>query len=305
MTSENPVIDLLKGYRFGLSISDKLIIFIYMFNALIILGSLYVILGKEKTSKCILSKPKMLNWIPIKKINVNLNGILLSMPLVMDYMIYVKSDWELQEKEFMKKFSKNDGVILDIGSNIGLHTIMLAKENIDSKIISIEASPTIFKLLNQNCSANKLTNVIFYNTAITDQDDAEISFYHRESMSTTDKQLLEDWQVPESDIRKETTKTITIDMLLKREKVDNVLLLKMDIEGGEVVALDGAKSSLEQKKIQNMMIEYHSYSNRDYVEKLLKELGFAVTLHERPVLYENNDLANGHIFAELSPTSLS
>ena len=122
----------------------------------------------------------------------------------------------------------------------------------------------------------------------------EINFYNRDTLSTTDKQILEDWLVPESDIKKEKTKTVTIDTLLEREQVNNVLLLKMDIEGGEVLALDGASSSLEQRKIQNMMIEYHSYSNRDYIEKLLKKLGYSITLHERPILYENKDHSNGH-----------
>ena len=293
------VIDWIKGCKFGESLSDRLILFIYILSSVIILGLLYVILGKDKTSKIILSKPKLINWIPIKKVNVNLNGILLSLPLVMDYMMIIKSDWELEEKEFMKKTSKNGGIVLDIGSNIGYHTIMLAKENPDSRIISIEASPTIFKLLNENCNINKLTNIIFYNNAVTDQDDLEINFYNRDSMSTTNKLALEDWQVPEYDIKKEKTKTVTIDTLLEREKINTVLLLKMDIEGGEVLALTGAKSSLEQKKIQNMMVEYHSYSNRDYIENLLKKLGYSITLQERPILYENKDHANGHIFAEL------
>lgn len=301
----NQVIDWLKCYRFGESIFDKLILFIYILGTVIILALLYVILGKEKTSKVILSKPKLINWIPIKKVNVNLNGILLSLPLVVDYMMFIKSDWELEEKEFMKKTLKNDGIILDIGSNIGYHTTMLAKENTNSKIISIEASPTIFKILKENCNANKLTNIIFYNNAITDQDDLEINFYYRDSMSTTDKLILEDWQVPEYDIKKEKTKTVTIDTLLEREQVNEVLLLKMDIEGGEILALTGAKSSLEQKRIQNMMIEYHSYSNRDYIENLLKKLGYNITLHERPILYENKDHANGHIFAELATAPLS
>ena len=293
------ITDWLKGYRFGESISDRLILFIYILGSVIILGLLYVILGKDKTSKIVLSKPNLINWFPIKKVNVNLDGILLSLPLVMDYMMYVKSDWELEEKEFMKKTSKNGGIILDIGSNIGYHTTMLAKENANSKIISIEASPTIFKILKENCNANKFTNIIFYNNAITDQDDLEITFYNRDSMSTTNKLVLDDWQVPEYDIKQEKTKTITIDTILEREKIDKVLLLKMDIEGGEVVALTGAKSSLEQKKIQNLMIEYHSYSNRDYIENLLKKLGYSITLQERPILYENKDHANGHIFAEL------
>jgi len=295
-------IDWLKGCKFGSSISDRLILFIYILSEIIILGSLYVILGKEKTSKSVLSKPRLLNWIPIKKVNVNLDGILLSLPLVMDYLVFVKSDWELEEKEFMKKISKNDGIILDIGSNIGYHTTMLAKENVNSRIISVEASPTIFKILKENCNVNKLTNIIFYNNAVTDQDDIEINFYNRDQLSTTDKQTLKDWLVPENYIKIEKTKTVTIDSLLEREQVNKVLLLKMDIEGGEVLALTGAKYSLEQKKIQNMMIEYHSYSALDCIENLLKKLGYNITLHERPILYENKDHANGHIFAVLAKT---
>jgi FkbM family methyltransferase len=297
--TRSQIIDWLKGCKFGKSILDRIILFIYILSSIIILALLYVILGKEKTGKILLSKPKLINWIPIKKVNVNLDGIFLSLPLVMDYMMFVRTDWELEEKKFMKEISKNKGIVLDIGSNIGYHTTMLAKENGNSRIISVEASPTIFKILKENCNANKLTNIIFYNNAVTDQDDIEINFYNRDSMSTTDKQTLEDWSVPESDIKKEKTKTVTIDTLLEREQVNEILLLKMDIEGGEVLALTGAKSSLEQKKIQNMMIEYHSYSNRDYIENLLKKLGYDITLHERSSLYENKDYANGHIFAVL------
>ena len=296
------VIDWIKGYKFGVSFSDRFILFFAILSKIIILAILYVILGKEKTSKSILSKPGLLNWMSGKKVNVNLDGILLSIPLVVDYLWLLKSDWELEEKEFMKKSAKNKGVILDIGSNIGYHTIMLAKENIESKIISVEASPTIFKELRANCNDNKLENIIFYNNAITDQDDSEINFYKRDTMSTTDKQILEDWLVPENEIVHEKAKTITIDTLLEREGIDQVSLLKMDIESAEVLAFMGAKITLEQKKIQNMMIEYHSYSNRDFIIAELKQLGYNYTLHKRPILYENKDHANGHIFAELLPT---
>ena len=294
------IIDWLKSCRFGESFSDKLILFFYILSTIIILAFLYIILGKEKTSRIILSKPKLINWIPVKAVNVIIDDVFLSLPLVLDYMLYVKSDWELEEQNFMKKISKNKGVILDLGSNIGFHTIMLAKNNKNSKIISVEASPSIFKTLKENCQANKFSNIVFYNKAITEQDDLEIIFYNRDSMSTTDKITLQDWDVPEGEITKEKTETITIDTLLEREKIDSVLLLKMDIEGGEVLALNGAKSTLNQKKISNMMIEYHSNSNRNYIEKLLKNLGYKTSIHERSSLYENKDYANGHIFAQLA-----
>ena len=55
--------------------------------------------------------------------------------------------------------------------------------------------------------------------------------------------------------------------------------------------------------IQNMMIEYHSYSNRDYIVNLLKEMDYLVSVKERDILFENRDHANGHIFATLTNQS--
>lgn len=291
------IIDWLKGYKFGVSFSDKFTLFFAILNKIIILAILYIILGKEKTSKSILSKPGFLSWLSNKKVNVNLDGILLSLPLALDYLWLVKSDWELEEKEFMKKSARSEGIILDIGSNIGYHTIMLAKSNPNSKIFSIEASPTIFNTLKENCMLNRLQNIIFFNNAVTDQNDEIINFYKRDTMSTTDKTILEDWLVPENEIKIEKTKTITLDSLLEREGIRSISLLKMDIEGAEVLAFEGAKFSLETKKIQNMIIEYHSYSNRDYLLDKLNDYGFETSVHKRPILYENKDHANGHIFA--------
>jgi len=297
----NKILNFIKGCRYGSSVLDRFIIFIYIFSTLLTLSLLYVILGKEKTGKILVSNSRLFNWIPIEKVTVNFNGILLSLPLALDYMMLVWDNWELEEKEFMKKVSKNNGIILDIGSNVGYHTTMLAKENINSTIISVEASPTIFKILQENCTRNKFTNIIFYNNAVTEQDDVEIDFYKKDTMSTIDKQLLDDWSIPDDDIKKERTKTITIDTLLEREQISKVLLLKMDIEGAEVLALSGAKSSLKQKKIQNILIEYHSNSNRDHIMNLLTDSGYTVEEpHERFNPYETNDRANGHLFAVLS-----
>lgn len=293
------ILDWMKGSRFGVSVFDKIILFIYILGSVIILAIMYVVLGKEKTTRNILSKPNLINWLPIKKVKVNLDGIFLSFPLVMDYMMFLRTDWELEEAQFMKKISKDGGTIIDIGSNIGYHTTMLAKSNTASKIISVEASPSIFKILKENCDVNNLKNIILYNKAVSDQDNLEINFYNRDSMSTTDKQTLEDWLVPENDITIEKTETITIDNLLEKEKTGTVLLLKLDVEGDEVKALTGAKNSLQEKKIKNLIIEYHSNFNRDYIENLLKQFGYDITTNERASLYENKDHANGHIFANL------
>ena len=297
---KSEIIDWIRGYKFGYAIKDKIVLLIYILNGIIILTALYIISGKENTGRIILSKPNLLNWIPAKKVMLNRDGVLLSVPTVLDYMIFVKLDWENEEKQFALKHSMGDGFILDIGSNVGYYTCMLGNEFQNSKVISVEASPSIFDVLKDNCELNERSNVILYNRAITDKDGAEINFYSHDSMSTTDKQTLTDWAIPENQIGKEKTKTITIDTLLKNENANKIQFCKMDIEGAEVMALKGAQSTLKKKAIQNMMIEYHSYSNRDYVVNLLKEMNYLVTVKERDILFENKDHANGHIFATLT-----
>ena len=300
---KNEITDWIRGYKFGYTIKDKLILLTYILNGIIILTLLYVISGKEKTGKVILSRPNLLNWIPTKKITINRDGVLLSVPTVIDYMIFVKLDWENEEKEFAIKHSMNDGLILDVGSNVGYYTCILAKKYQNSKIISVEASPSIFDILKDNCKLNNFSNVILYNYAITDKDDTEIDFYKHDSMSTTDKQTLTDWSIPQNQIKKEKTKTLTIDKLLKDENIGKIQFCKIDIEGAEIMALRGARYTLKKKLIQNMMIEYHSYSNRDYIVNLLKEMDYLVSVKERDILFENKDHANGHIFATLTNQS--
>lgn len=255
--------------------------------------------GKEKASSIVLSKPKLLNWISVKKVMISRDGVLLSVPTVIDYMVFVKLDWEDEGKKFALRLSKNGGWILDIGSSVGYYTAILANKFPNSKVISIEASPSIFNILQYNCKLNKFSNVVLYNRAITDKDDIEIDFYMRDSMSTINKETLLDWKVPQNQIKKEKTKTITIDSLVKKENIDKILFCKMDIEGAEVSALEGAQLTLGGKIIQNMMIEYHNYSNLDYITNLLENFGYFVSVKERDMLYENKDHANGQVFATI------
>ena len=289
----------LQECRIGCSIFDRLILFLYTLNAIVVLTALYFTLGTKRTNRLLLSKPGLLDWIPIPRVDVNVDGILLSLPLRIDYLLSVKPDWEVEGKEFLRANSERDGAILDIGSNIGYYSALLARENPSSRVISVEASPSIFENLVSNCKANGLSNISFYNRAVSDTDDIEIEFYNRDALSSIDRQMLDDWSVPENNITKERTKTITVDTLLERESVHNISLLKMDIEGAEVAALSGAKSVLEEKRIERMLIEYHTHSGRDYILNRLQKLGYQTSVRNRPSLYRNNDHANGHILAVL------
>ena len=79
-----------------------------------------------------------------------------------------------------------------------------------------------------------------------------------------------------------------------------IWLIKIDVEGAEVLTLNGAIQTLKQRKIKTMIIEFHSRENHHYIIRLLEELGYSVSFSkERPGIYEDPKYINGHIIAEL------
>ena len=291
--------DWFKGIKLGHSSKDKLILFTFIINAVIVIIFLVTFFGKEKTAGIVLTKPNLLNWIPAKKVLVKIDGILLSLPVTLDCMIIVKSDWEKEEREFALNLPFDSGFILDLGANVGHYTALLATKYPKSKVFSVEASPTIFPILKSNCKLNNLSNLVLYNRAISDKDDITIEIFEKDSLSTIHKQFLNGLHIPTEKIRREKVRTLTIDSLIESENLDPVILLKMDIEGAEVEGLKGASSALRKKTIKNLIIEYHSIGNRTYITNLLKDLGYSYSVHERSIFFETKEFANGHILATL------
>jgi hypothetical protein len=54
---------------------------------------------------------------------------MLSLPMILDYIILVKPDWEEKERKFMTQLNlnhNNNAIVMDIGANIGIYTILLS-----------------------------------------------------------------------------------------------------------------------------------------------------------------------------------
>ena len=303
----------LKGSKYGYTYKDKIALFLYIANAIIIIIFIIGIFGKARAIDIYFKRTYLLNWIPIKSVLVKIDGIMLSLPMILDYMILVKPDWEKEERQFVTELNledDDDRIAIDIGANIGIYTLLLSHLYPKCKVISIEASPTIFEKLKLNCQLNNLlpgSNLVLLNKAVSDKDGTRVEFYEKHSMSTMSKEFLTSISSKiitnkDDELHKEIVKTVTIDNLAETANINEISFLKIDVEGAEVLVLKGAINILTEKKVRNMIIEYHSFENYDYAVKLLDEIGYTIINSQQRYNDKTSTekkFVNGHIIATL------
>lgn len=162
-----------------------------------------------------------------------------------------------------KKLSQKENIILfDVGANVGTYTVLLNQDfNDNSKIFSFEPSKFTYKILTQN--TQQFENVKLYNFGFGDKN-ASFTLYsnkERSGISSLFKRRLDHFNI-DMDI-KEDIEIKTIDNFCNDNNIAGIDFLKLDIEGNELKALNGAKAMLENHKVNYIQFEFGG-CNIDY-----------------------------------------
>lgn len=87
--------------------------------------------------------------------------------------------WEPALSAFLQATLKEGDTVIDVGANIGVHTLLAARcVGPRGTVHAIEASPTIFRLLQGSIAANGLGNVVARNLAVTEARQSVTIFRH-------------------------------------------------------------------------------------------------------------------------------
>ena len=161
---------------------------------------------------------------------------------------------------------KNGDVVLNVGANIGAHTILMSKLVGDSgKIFSFEANPKTYSFLQANICINNASNIISYNKAAFSEE-KQLDFISLEGeglnlgasfVSPQDNSWREStihFKPQLGKASKITVDAIRIDDLLRN--VTKIDLIQIDIEGSEPPAIYGAKDL-----IPSLIINYSNTRN--------------------------------------------
>ncbi len=138
----------------------------------------------------------------------------------------------------LDEYIKDDAIILDIGANIGNHTLywgMASPRNI-KKIYSFEPIEKTFYTLKKNIEINKLEEKVkLFNIGLSAAEEkADIALY---SIGNTGMTAL----------KSDSSGTIPLkplDSIIFDEKLPHIDFIKIDVEGFEINVLEGAKKTI-------------------------------------------------------------
>lgn len=176
-----------------------------------------------------------------------------------------KGDFKKNEFDFFKEiFGNKELVIYDVGANRGSTIDSFLKIFPASKIIAFEPYPQLADEITAKHSGNR--NVVIDNCGISNIN-GECLFYVNKSIDTSSflisklTGLNSDAQV--KNLEQITVPVKTIEESLKEQKLYHINILKLDIQGSELNALQGAEKLLADKKIDLVYTE--AYFIQQYV----------------------------------------
>jgi FkbM family methyltransferase len=147
--------------------------------------------------------------------------------------------------------------IMDCGANIGMATLFFRRLRPHAEIVAIEPSPSSLDLLARNLRENGIDGVRVVGAALSDR--AGKATFLEEYPSGVSNRLSNDGQV--------SVETLRLSALLDRP----VDLLKVDVEGMEVVVLEELERSGKFDLVARVVVEYglHATPAPDAVSSLL------------------------------------
>lgn len=171
---------------------------------------------------------------------------------------------------------KNDDVIIDIGSHIGLFVLLVSQKCKSGKIFCFEPIMQNYELLSKNLQDNHISNVYPFNIAVSDLEQ-KIKIYLNSDQAGHSIYLESTSYV---DVQSTTLKKIIDDNMIERCN-----LLKIDCEGAEYGIIESL-SDQYLNKIDKMIIEYHFADAKsgllDRLVHKLKSNSFKVDLVKHP-----------------------
>lgn len=153
----------------------------------------------------------------------------------------------------LKNIIRKGMIVVDIGASLGYYVVFAAKlvgEN--GKVFAFEPNPLTYKLLQENIALNQLNNVAPIQKAISNGGGTTKLWL---------AQNIEAGNILRRRNRSESivVETTSLDEFFEVYGLPSIDILIMDIEGAEVLALQGMNQVMENNAHLQMIMEFHPH----------------------------------------------
>lgn len=192
--------------------------------------------------------------------------------------------WDRVEGEFMRflPYVPEDGIVLDIGANIGIMTVLLAKKCNHGTVHAFEPVQVNFKTLEQIVARFQLPNVVLHPIALGNEErtiEMVMPVVDNVRLQGTSHVVMGTSEVEESGDRVSVLCKRLDDMDQFFQPDVKIGAIKIDVEGFEYFVLDGGQKLLER----HHPVIYCEFTENAYLQqavKLVESLQYDIKLLE-------------------------
>jgi FkbM family methyltransferase len=194
-----------------------------------------------------------------------------SFPLADDYwsrLVVGDFQYEPEIAQVMNKLRERRFVFVDAGANFGYWSVLASSRLFGSqRAVAIEASIETLQRLQENCTLNERRFEVIH-AAVSDEDGRLLSFgtgHH------TVRRLVEDGDG-------ERVISVTIDSIVHARLTSpgEIVVVKLDVEGGERAALAGARDTIANCEFLIIYEDHGNDSQNEISRHIIEDLGLAV-----------------------------
>lgn len=224
-----------------------------------------------------------------KVVITTIDGITYSLDLgeVIDSFIYYSGCFEPMTTAFINKNIEEGMTVLDIGANIGCHTLRFAKLVGESgRVIAFEPTSWAFSRLRRNTELNDFSNITLEKLAVSDTSQKLLTCF---PSSFT----VETGGLPGPTYAEEVT-FITLDEYISENNMNRVDLIKIDVDGYEYKVIHGGLRTIARFK-PIMIVEFGKNTLKRYGDNLqdlidlLSSLGYSFYSDKDLRKYKNKE----------------
>ncbi len=165
--------------------------------------------------------------------------------------LYTRGIWEKDVTAYLMKLLERGMVVVDIGANVGYYTLLAAEKVGDhGKVFAFEPEPSRYALLEKNVGVNDFKNVLLVQKAVSNKPGAA-RLYLDPRHNPGDHRLFDSFDGRES-VAVETT---SLDDFFK-DKSHFIHVIKMDIQGAEMAALEGMADTIKRHHDLTLITEF-------------------------------------------------